>query len=168
MKKNIYIFILILFSFYSCDNPFAPRLSNNSGTKSILGDQTTINGLFENFRYAYIFKDTIVYGNLLDDEFKFIFRNYEKGIDEFWGRTEEMITTSRLFLATKSIDLTWNDITNSIGDSLDTDISRAFNLKIVFTDTDIINIYGRVNMRLSRKSTNLVWKIKQWRDESNF
>jgi len=168
MKKKIYILILILFSLYACENPFAPRLSNNSGTKSILGDQTTINGLFENFRYAYIFKDTIVYGNLLDDEFKFIFRNYEKGIDEFWGRTEEMITTSRLFLATKSIDLTWNDITNSVGDSLNNDISRAFNLKIVFSDTDIINIYGRVNMRLSRKSTNQVWKIKQWRDESNF
>lgn len=160
--------ILTLFIIYSCTNPFAPKLAEKEGKGSILGDQRTLDGLFENFRYAYIFKDTVVYGNLLNDDFRFIFRNYDKGVDESWSRTEEMITTSRLFLASKSIDLTWNDVTTSIGDTVLMDISRAFNLTIVFSATDVVNLFGRVNMRISRKNTQEVWRISQWRDESNF
>ena len=79
-----------------------------------------------------------------------------------------MITTSRLFLASKSIDLTWNDVTNSVGDSILMDISRAFNLTIVFSTSDIVNVFGRVNMRIARKKADDNWKIIMWRDESNF
>lgn len=162
------LIILTIFIIYSCTNPFAPKLADKEGRSSILGDQRTLDGLFENFRYAYIFKDTVVYGNLLNDDFRFIFRNYDKGIDESWSRTEEMMTTSRLFLASKSIDLTWNDVTTAIGDTSLMDISRAFNLTIVFSATDVVNLFGRVNMRISRKNTQEVWRISQWRDESNF
>lgn len=162
------LIILSIFIIYSCTNPFAPKLANKEGKGSILGDQRTIDGLFENFRYAYIFKDTVVYGNLLNDDFRFIFRNYDKGIDESWSRTEEMMTTSRLFLASKSIDLTWNDVTTAIGDTILMDISRAFNLTIVFSASDVVNLFGRVNMRIKRKNTQEAWRISQWRDESNF
>jgi len=160
--------ILTLIVVYACTNPFAPKLTDKENSGSILGDQRTLDGLFDNFRYAYIFKDTVVYGNLLNDDFRFIFRNYDKGIDESWSRTEEMITTSRLFLASKSIDLTWNDVTTAIGDTSLMDISRAFNLTIVFSATDVVNLFGRVNMRITRKNTEEIWKISQWRDESNF
>jgi len=165
MKKLIFIFLLFA---NSCTNPFAPKLSENKPIGSILGDQRTVKGLFDNFRYAYMFKDTLVYGSLLDNNFRFIFRNYENGIDESWGRTEDMITTSRLFLASKSIDLTWNDVTNSVSDSILMDISRAFNLTIVFSTSDIVNVFGRVNMRIARKKADDNWKIIMWRDESNF
>ncbi len=151
-----------------CTNPFAPKLADIDNHNNILGDQTKIEGVFKNFRYAYIFKDTLVYGNLLADDFRFTFRNYEKGVDESWGRQEDMLTTSRLFMATQNIDLVWNDINLEIGDSLTKDISRGFNLSIVFSPTDAINISGRVNMRLNRLSVNDVWKIVNWRDESTF
>lgn len=166
MKKIL--IILLLFVIASCTNPFAPKLADRSKSGSILADQTQIDGLFENFRYAYIFKDTLVYGKLLSDDFRFIFRNHEKGIDESWGRTEDMITTSRLFSASKSIDLTWNDVTIDIGDSVLKDISRAFNMKIVFSSVDVVNIFGRVNMRVIRNNSSEIWKIQTWKDESNF
>lgn len=166
--KSIIIIIILVFISSACTNPFAPKLANKDEKGSILGDQKTIDGIFENFRYAYTFKDTVVYGNLLSDDFRFIFKNYDKGIDESWSRTEEMMTTSRLFMATKSIDLTWNDVTTSVGDSVLMDISRAFNLTIVFSTTDVVNLFGRVNMRIKRNNTDEIWKIVQWRDESNF
>lgn len=161
--------ISLLFIFVvGCTNPFAPKLANVENQNNILGDQTLVDGVFKNFRYSYIFKDTLVYGNLLADDFRFTFRNYEKGVDESWGRQDDMITTSRLFLATQNIDLAWNDVVIEIGDSLTKDISRGFNLSIVFSPTDAVNINGRVNLRISRSATKDIWKIIQWRDESTF
>ncbi len=170
--KNLYLFFLLLFVLIitnqSCINPFAPGLVENYLENNILSDQKSIDGLFQNFRYAYMFKDTLVYGELLNDDFRFIFRDFDKGIDESWGREEEMRTTYRLFQATQNIDLYWNDVVNSIGDSVLQDISRGFNLTIIFSATDIISIYGRVNLRISRPNSEAKWKISQWRDESNF
>ena len=158
----------VLFLLISCDNPFAPGLTSGSSTNALLGDQTTIEGVFENFRYSYIFKDTVVYGNLMSDNFTFIYRNYDKGIDESFSREEDMITTYGLFKAAQSLDLLWNEVIISVGDSLANDISRGFNLTIVFNPSDVVRIQGRVNLRLERKRPSDVWKIVRWRDESNY
>ncbi|MBX3043807.1 MAG: hypothetical protein KIT33_14000 [Candidatus Kapabacteria bacterium] len=152
----------------SCVNPFAPGLAEYDGTDDIIGDQRTVEGLFQNFRYSYMFKDTLVYGFLLADDFRFIFRDFDKGIDESWGRDEDMRTTFRLFQATQTLDLNWNDVINSVGDTVLQDISRGFNLTVVFSPTDVITVFGRVNLRITRPNTETVWKISQWRDESNF
>jgi len=152
----------------SCNNPFAPGLMDDSHSGPVLGDQRTVDGVFQNFRYAYNFKDTIVYGALLDDEFVFVYRNYEKNMDVSWGRDEDMYTTNGLFQAAQNLDLIWNEVIVAIGDSLLLDISRGFNLTITFTPIDIINIQGRANFRLKRNSNKDVWKIIRWRDESNY
>jgi hypothetical protein len=168
-------FLLIM---YSC-NPFAPALNVGVGGNAIITDQTTDDGVFENFRYAYIFKDTVVYGNLLDNNFTFIYRNYNQegvGVDISWGRDEDMITTSRLFSACQSLDLIWNEKiisiedTMKVGDSLVwiRDISRGFTLTVVFSPTDIIPVQGRANFRLTRSNPVNPWKILIWRDESNY
>ncbi|MFA6571647.1 MAG: hypothetical protein WCT77_10480 [Bacteroidota bacterium] len=162
------LFSLVLFLLISCDNPFAPKLASGGSKNAILGDQTTIEGVFENFRYSYIFKDTVVYGNLMSDNFTFIYRNYDKGIDESFSREEDMITTYGLFKAAQSLDLLWNEVIISVGDSLANDISRGFNLTIVFNPSDVVRIQGRVNLRLERKRPVDVWKIVRWRDESNY
>jgi len=172
-RQNIVFFaLLILFSVLivnqGCVNPFAPGLANSDNGNDILGDQKTVEGLFQNFRYSYMFKDTLVYGGLLNDDFRFIFRDFDKGVDESWGRDEDMRTTYRLFQATQNLDLYWNDVVNSVGDSLLQDISRGFNLTVIFSSTDVITVYGRVNLRISRPNTESQWKISQWRDESNF
>jgi hypothetical protein len=155
--------------FYSaCDNPFAPRLVTNTISGTGLGDQTTVEGVFQNFRYAYLMKDTIVYGKLLASNFTFIYRNYDKGIDMTWGRDEDMLATSGLFQAAQNIDMVWNDVVQSLGDSVLRDISRGFNLNITFSANDVVRLQGRVNLRITRSNTNEQWKILQWRDESNF
>lgn len=166
--RIIIIISLLTVLVLGCTNPFAPKLADFDNQNNILGDQTQVDGVFKNFRYAYIFKDTLVYGNLLADDFRFTFRNYEKSVDESWGRQDDMLTTSRLFLSTQNIDLAWNDVVVEIGDSLTKDISRGFNLSIVFSPTDAVNISGRVNLRITRNSTSEIWKILQWRDESTF
>ncbi|MFA5511081.1 MAG: hypothetical protein WC313_01420 [Candidatus Kapaibacterium sp.] len=170
-RRCKFYFLLVAFiiiSNHGCTNPFAPGLADNMGGEEILGDQRTVEGVFQNFRYAYLFKDTLVYGSLLNDDFRFIFRDFDKGIDESWGRDEDMRTTYRLFQATQSLDLNWNDVVNSIGDTLIQDISRGFNLTVIFTPTDVVTIFGRVNLRITRTGTDSEWRISQWKDESNF
>lgn len=164
----IAVLIVILINISACTNPFAPKLAEDGSENSILGDQTTIEGVFQNFRYSYIFKDTVVYGNLLHDDFTFVYRDYERGVDVSWGRDEDMISTYGLFQGTQNLDLIWNDIVLEIGDSLLKDISRSFNLTVMFSASDVIRVQGRASFRLKRNTSDEVWKILQWRDESNY
>lgn len=152
----------------ACTNPFAPALADDSQAAEVLGDQRTVAGLFQNFRYAYVFKDTLTYGRLLDRTFSFVYRNYDKGIDVTWGRDEDMLATHGLFNAAQQLDLVWNDVVITEGDSLAQTISRGFNLTITFNPSDIIRAQGRVNLRIERPSIGDVWKIVRWRDESNY
>ncbi|MFY8001171.1 MAG: hypothetical protein ACOVSW_21445 [Candidatus Kapaibacteriota bacterium] len=151
----------------SCFNPFAPRFAQQSGG-ALLGDQRTLDGVFTNFRYAYIFRDTLTYGQLLAPNFVFIYRNYERNIDATWGRDEEMFSTNGLFRTAQALDLVWNEIIFSDGDSLSMNIQRGFNLTITFNANDVIRLDGRVNLSLIRQKTSDVWMIRRWRDESNF
>lgn len=167
-KLKIILSFLFGIIILSCTNPFAPKFTELENDNPVIKDQKTIEGVFENFRYAYIFKDTLVYGGLLNDDFTFVYRNYDVGTDLSWGREEDMRTTYGLFQSAQSFTLTWNEVAIAVGDSLTQDISRSFILAIVFSSTDIVNIQGRANFRLMRVSTNDVWKISRWRDESNY
>lgn len=160
--------VAVLILLISCENPFAPRLSQDGDNSSLLNSQESVEGVFANFKYAYTFKDTLVYGNLLESDFLFIFRNYEKGIDDSWGREQELLTTYRLFNAAQSLDLVWNEIFVDVGDTILRDISRSFNLTIVFNPADIVRLNGIANFRLRKNPIDKKWRIVSWRDESNY
>lgn len=150
----------------SCINPFAPSIDANLGnSNSIISDQKNVDGIFQNLQYAYSFKDTLIYSQVLDDNFSFSYRDYDLGVDVSWGRDDEMRVTNGLFLNSQRLDLVWNNIISITGDS--TKIVRSFNLTITFNPTDIIYIDGRVNLTL-QKDENNKWKILNWIDESNF
>ena len=149
----------------SCDNIFSPAL-DLSTPSSILTDQKTVEGLFQNFKYAYTFKDTTVYGNLISEDFIFIYRDYESGVDVSWDRPTEMRTTNGLFLSAQKLEIIWNNIIFQGGDSLIQNVKRSFNLTITFNPNDITRINGFVDMNLYRNSSEDVWKIQRWRDES--
>lgn len=149
----------------SCDNIFSPGLDLSTPT-SILTDQKTVEGLFQNFKYAYTFKDSTVYGNLICEDFIFIYRDYESGFDISWDRPTEMRTTNGLFLSAQKLDIIWNNIIFQGGDSLIQNVKRSFNLTITFNPNDITRLNGFVDMNLYRTSTESVWKIQRWRDES--
>ena len=131
----------------SCDNIFSPGL-DLSTPSSILTDQKTVEGLFQNFKYAYTFKDTTVYGNLISEDFIFIYRDYESGFDVSWDRPTEMRTTNGLFLSAQKLEIIWNNIVFQGGDSLIQNVKRSFNLTITFNPNDITRINGFVDMNL--------------------
>ncbi|OGU54610.1 MAG: hypothetical protein A2V66_17330 [Ignavibacteria bacterium RBG_13_36_8] len=151
--------------FESCINPFAPKLDSELGNDgSLISDLSEMQGVFQNFQYAYTFKDTLIYGELLAGDFMFSYRDYDRGIDVSWGRDDEMRVTQGLFQNSQRLDLIWNEIVSMTMDS--TQIIRSFNLTITFNPTDIIYVDGRVN--LSLRKDNSKWKIIHWIDESNF
>lgn len=164
---NIIFFILTLQLFtISCINPFAPELDENIGNESsLISDLKTIDGVFNNLQYAYTFKDTTIYGELLNPNFTFTYRNYETGIDEAWGRELEMHVTHGLFNNAERLDLIWNRIIAITADS--TNVTRSFNLTITFNPTNIEYVEGKVNLQLGKSMENK-WQIITWIDESNF
>lgn len=155
---------LLLFS--SCINPFAPELDENlSSGNSIISTQKSIEGVFNNFKYSYAFKDTTIFGKLLAKDYNFVYRDYDLSADIYWGRDEEMKVTDGLFRNSQKLDLIWNNVVSINDDS--TNIIRSFNLTITFNPTDIIFVDGRVNLSLIKQNDGR-WLIKKWIDESNF
>jgi hypothetical protein len=149
-----------------CINPFAPGRDDSPGESSC--DPHTIEGAFQCFRAAYSFRDTTLYGQLVDPNFVFVYRNYDLGIDVTWGRDDEMRTTYGLFQNTQKIDLIWNNIINRTEDSTQIVVVRGFNLTIVFNPNDVERVDGYANLTFSRNRVSDPWRIVRWRDESNF
>lgn len=150
----------------SCVNPFAPELDENlSSNGSLISNQKSIDGVFNNFKYSYAFKDTTIFGKLLDRDYNFVYRDYDLSADIYWGRDEEMKVTDGLFRNAQKLDLIWNNIVSINEDS--TNIVRSFNLTITFNPTDIIFVDGRVNLSMN-KANDGRWLINKWVDESNF
>lgn len=150
-------------------NPFAPEIDTASPTgQNIISDQRSVEGVFQNFRYAYTFKDTTIYGGLLAHDFVFTYRDYDKMIDQNWGRDEEMRTTARLFGNADDLSLIWNEIVGFSGDSLRANVTRSFNLTITFNPSDIIRVDGRATLDLRRAAPDDAWQIARWKDESNY
>jgi len=152
-------------SFSGCLNPFAPKLDTESAASGLISDRKQIDGVFTNLQYAYSFKDTTIYGEMLNEDFTFTYRDYELGVNVSWGRDEEMKVTYGLFQNSQKLDLIWNDIVAISSDS--TNVVRSFNLTITFNPTDIILVDGKVNLSLA-KDAEAKWYLVQWIDESNF
>lgn len=168
LKVLFYAVPLVVLSI-SC-NPFAPGLDTELVTNSVLGDPTTIEGVFQNIKYAYTFRDTTIYGQLVNSDFTFIYRDYDRGVDVTWGRDEELRTAAQLFQNVERLDLVWNNVATLATDSTgrEADITRNFSLTVTFNPADIIRADGYANFSLSRPTPQNAWKIVRWRDESNF
>lgn len=154
---------MILFS--SCLNPFAPKLETDETGGFELGNLHTIDGLFQNLQYAYTFRDTTIYGPLIDRDFLFTYRDYEIGVDKSWGRAEEMKATYGLFTNAQRLDLIWNEILSLSPDS--TVVIRSFELTVTFNPVDIEDARGKVNLQL-KKNQEGNWKIIKWIDQSDY
>lgn len=163
------IVIVSLFLFFGCTNPFAPAFDENlSDSKPPLSDLKDIPGVFQNFQYAYTFRDTLIYGELLSEQFIFTYRDYDQGFDVSWGRDEEMRVTNGLFLSAQRLDLIWNNVVLFTEDSTTANVVRSFNLTITFNPTDVVRVDGRVNLSLRKNNITEKWQITRWIDESNF
>jgi hypothetical protein len=149
-----------------CVNPFAPGRDDTPAQSAC--DPHTIEGLFQCFQAAYTFRDTTVYGQLIDPAFIFVYRNYDVGVDVTWGRDDEIRTTFGLFQNAQKLDLIWNNIISSSTDSTRVNVVRGFNLTLVFNPSDIERVDGYANLTLERARSSDPWRIVRWRDESNY
>ncbi|HCY77919.1 MAG TPA: hypothetical protein DHV28_18590 [Ignavibacteriales bacterium] len=160
---------MLFINLLGCTNPFAPKLDENtSDIKPPVSDQKDVTGVFQNFQYAYTFKDTTIYSGLITSGFTFTYRDYDQGFDVTWGRDEEMRTTYGLFQNAQRLELIWNNIILITEDSLSANIVRSFNLTITFNPTDVVRVDGRVNLSFKKDDESGIWRIDQWIDESNF
>ena len=150
-----------------CINPFAPKLDLTPASESC-SDLTSIDNVLCTFRNAYTFKDSTLYGSVIDPNFTFSFRDYDHGVDVTWGRTDEMRTTYALFQNAQSLTLIWDNEISSSGNDTTFSSIRGFNLTVTFSSNDIANVDGYANLTFYRPSTKDGWKIVRWRDESNF
>jgi hypothetical protein len=158
---------LIVAAGSGCVNPFAPRLGD-AREAGVCTDLRTVDNVFCVFRNAYSFKDTTLYGAVIDPSFTFVYTDYDRSVDVAWGRDDEMRTTYGLFQSAQSLSLTWNDLLSSEGDDTTWRAVRGFNLTVTFNPSDVTRVDGYANLTLGRAAKDADWKIVRWRDESNY
>lgn len=149
-------------------NPFAPALEEGNPFGDLLGDPTTVEGFFTNFRNAYELRDLSLYEPLLDSSFTFVYTDFDAQVDREWGFAQDLESTRRLFQNASGIRLQWNQIITR--DVLDLDIRerivRSFNLTVTLEQGDVFRTDGNVNFLLVREDSISSWRLHRWRDES--
>lgn len=175
VKKLCLIFTLLLFG---CVNPFAPALTDNPGGKNlILTEQKTPEQVLVNFQYAYNFKDSLVYADLLDSSFLFISKNFatDPVTDITWGRDVDIKTTVGLFKHFQTLNLVWEGTVYSRflnEEQTLKEIKKNFKLTIDGGIT-IAPIGGEALFIFKKRllhppDTTSIWRIVRWEDLSSF
>ncbi len=171
VKANyLVLFLVMLGGLATACNPFAPSLSEGDPFGDLLGDPMTIEGFFTNFRNAYELRDLSLYEPLIDSSFVFQYTDFDAGIERGWNFAQELESTRRLFQNAALIQLQWNQIISrdTLEADLQTRVVRSFNLTIALEGGEVFRGDGNVNFLLVRPDTSNIWKLRFWRDESEF
>lgn len=173
MKKLIILKALVLsvagLVIFRCFNPFAPKLEDAGNQNLIITEQKTPEEVLQNFKYAYVFKDSVLYSDLLDSSFVFIYFDPNEGSSGrfvSWGRDIDLRTTGRFFRNFDVIDLIWNSTIYSIDEGNRAESSESFNLSLV-KESETVNITGNAIFVFRKSEYDDKWRIVQWKDESD-
>jgi len=169
MRRQAALHGLLLVFLVGCWNPFAPTKGQiEAGATLTLTEQQSPDEVLQNFRYAYIYRDSIVYSELLDTSFIFLYYDPDVGGSggyNYWGRDTELRTTGRLFRAFDHFTLVWNaTITQDTAQDGSISQTKTFDLSI---GSDIF-LSGNAIFDFIQDSTTGVWRISRWQDESFF
>jgi hypothetical protein len=168
------IFIILL----ACNNPFAPGITKTKQDGALLlTEQLTPEQALINFRYAYTFKDSLIYSDLLDSSFLFISKNFatDPVTDLTWGRDTDIKTTVGLFRHFQTLDLVWEGTVFERflnPEKTLKEIKKSF--KLTFDGgRDISQISGYALFIFTKKmsgaqGTTGIWKISRWEDVASF
>ena len=161
---------LLLLSFLNACNPFAPAAIEGDPFGDLLGDPTTIEGFFTNFRNAYEIRDISLYEPLLDSSFVFTYHDFDAQIDREWRFAQELESTRSLFQNTTFTRLQWNQILSQdeFSNGLQSRVVRSFNISISLDTGEDFQTDGNVNFVLVRSDSVSNWRLLSWRDESEF
>ena len=170
MNKNHFLKLVCLFLlFYTyCFNPFAPKIDRSPNTSLILTEQKSPDDVLQNFAYAYTFKDSIIYANLLDSSFVFVFFDPNLGSSGrfvSWGRDVDLKTTGTLFKSFDTITLTWNTTVYERIEEDKAELSKTFHLTLFGTSGDF-SLSGNAIFNLHKSIYDKKWRITRWKDES--
>ncbi|MDZ7374380.1 MAG: hypothetical protein ONB23_10475 [candidate division KSB1 bacterium] len=153
-----------------CVNPFAPRLRESPEGDLIITEQRTPEEALQNFDYAYTFKDSLLYADLLDSAFVFVYYDPNAGPGgrfESWGRDVDLRTTGRLFRAFDVIDLSWGSTTYERIEGETAELAKTFRLNLV-SETGDFQLSGIAVFTLRKCPSDGKWRIVRWKDESEF
>jgi hypothetical protein len=168
IKRLVLSIVFVILA--GCVNPFAPALTDEQGDgNAILTEQQTPEEVLTNFSYAYNFKDSLVYADLLDSSFQFIYIDYDtdQPTSDHWGRDEDIKVTVRMFRTFNSLDLVWGETTSKVyltEDSSRVELKKTFQLTLDGGE-DIPSLSGWALFTFIRKKSGL-WKILRWDDLS--
>jgi len=165
-ERHIYTGIAIALLVTGCFNPFAPELTRSlEPADLIVTQQKSPLEVLQNFKVSYIFKDSLLYSNLLDTAFIFRFYDYDMGTsgqEVSWMRDTELRTTGKLFRHFEIIDLIWNStIRESVSDD-SSKLTKKFDLTLVSSETSY-HITGTAEFTF-RKCWDDRWRIVEWYD----
>lgn len=170
--RNYLCFLIFLFWFLtslSCFNPFAPALDENIDLSNVITEQRTPEEVLQNFKYAYTFKDSLLYSDVLDESFVFEYFDTNLGPSggfRTWGRDVDLNTTGRLFRGFDVIDLTWlNTLFSENEGGFEIRFIR-FNLNLFGPDFNFI-LTGTAIFTFKQSEDDNKWRIVRWKDESD-
>jgi hypothetical protein len=165
----LFVSFVLALAFSGCLNPFAPREKILGQAQLIVTQQKTPEEVLQNFRYAYVFKDSLLYSNLLDSSFIFVYFDPSLGTSgQFvsWGRDLDLKTTGRLFRRFDVIDLVWNSTIYESVQEATAELSKSFDLTLMTSQEDI-RITGNAVFSFRKSPYDHKWRIVRWKDESN-
>jgi hypothetical protein len=152
----------------SCLNPFAPKLDPMTGQSLVLTEQKTPEEVLSNFVYAYTFKDSLVYADLLDSSFVFVYFDPNLGSSGrfvSWGRDVDLKTTGRLFRNFETITLTWNSTVYEVIGDEGAELSKTLQLNL-FGEAGEFSLTGNAIFNFNKCGYDGKWRITRWKDES--
>ncbi len=160
---------------WSCLNPFAPALDNGKLAADLITDQSTPEEALTNFKYAYIFRDSLLYSNLLDSSFVFQYFDPDQGaagIFVSWTREVDLKATGRLLRTFDAVNLEWlNTITadtlfDSKGHVENISLSKSFQLNLASSGFQF-SVSGFALFTFRQSKTDGKWRIALWVDKSD-
>lgn len=161
---------IVLFIFgMGCFNPFAPRLIDSLDTGDlIITDQRSPEEVLQNFRVAYTFRDSLLYSDLLDTAFLFVYFDPNAGTSgrlESWRREDDLLSTGGMFRHFQIIDLIWNATLYENVEEASGEMTKSFNLTLTSPESDF-SLSGRAVFSF-KKCGDERWRIIRWQDESD-
>lgn len=167
--STLLVWIALAFAHLSCINPFAPKLDDGSLTSELITEQRNPDEVLTNFRYAYTFKDSLLYSNVLDSAFVFQYFDPEQGPSGLfisWTRETDLKTTGRLLRSFDVINLEWLNTIYTITEGEDETQARSFRLDLASSDFSF-SVSGFAIFTFHRNPRDGKWRLLRWVDQSD-
>ncbi len=152
-----------------CLNPFAPKLDDGSLGSELVTEQRTPEEVLTNFRYAYTFRDSLLYSDVLDSAFVFQYFDPDQGPSGLfvsWTRETDLKTTGRLLRTFDVISLEWLNTIYAVSEGPDETLAKSFRLDLASSDISF-SVSGFAIFTFRRNPRDSKWRIVRWVDQSD-